>query len=433
MKPGKLISNSSLINEETETEPPGRLCPDTKKTRKYFSGFHKQISIPISAHSRIFREKNFPSASDAEWNDWQWQISNSFTAFNQLSGFLQLTENEAIPSSGNVHLPLRITPYFASLLSRSNSGHALRKTMVPVLDELIVSAFEKADPLGEKKHSPVANLVHRYPDRVLFLVTGFCAAYCRYCTRSHLVSKKDKCHSGRREWDKALDYIRAHSEIRDVLISGGDPLTLPDWRLEYLLSNLRAISHVEIIRIGTKVPVVLPQRITRGLVSMLRRYHPLFMSIHFTHPDEVTPETEFACNRLADAGIPLGSQTVLLQGINDDVEVFKKLTHLLLKMRVRPYYLYQCDPIPGSAHFRTPVSKGLEIIRGLRGFTSGYAIPHFVIDAPGGGGKIPLLPGYVVEKCNEGYLLVNYENRTFLYPEGPLPGSGVQSQDGCSL
>jgi lysine 2,3-aminomutase len=342
---------------------------------------------------------------------------------------LQLSDNEIKPAFGTRQLPLRITPYFASLLSRYNPGEALRKTVVPVLDELIVSPVEKADPLGEKSHSPVANLVHRYPDRVLFLATGFCAAYCRYCTRSHMVSKKEKCHSSRTEWDIALDYIRLHQEIRDVLISGGDPLTLSDWRLEYLLSNLRAIPHVEIIRIGTKVPVVLPQRITRRLVNMLRRYHPLFMSIHFTHPDEVTPETEFACNRLADAGIPLGSQTVLLQGINDEVEIFKKLTHRLLKIRVRPYYLYQCDLIPGSEHFRTPVSKGLEIIRGLRGFTSGYAIPHYVIDAPGGGGKIPLLPDYVVAKDKEGYLLVNYENRTFFYPEEHLPESEVQSQD----
>lgn len=431
MKPGKFISNSSLINEETEAEPLGRLCPEAKKTRKDLSGFHKQISPPISPHSRIFREKNFPSASDAEWNDWHWQLRNSYTDFDQLSGFLQLSDNEIKLSAGTRRLPLRITPYYAGLLSTNNPGHALRKTMVPVIDEFIISPVEKADPLGEKSHSPVANLVHRYPDRVLFLVTGFCAAYCRYCTRSHLVSKKEKCHSSQAEWDKALNYIRTHNEIRDVLISGGDPLTLPDWRLEYLLSNLRAIPHVEIIRIGTKVPVVLPQRITRLMVSMLRRYHPLFMSIHFTHPDEVTPETEFACNRLADAGIPLGSQTVLLQGINDDVEIIKKLTHLLLKMRVRPYYLYQCDPIPGSGHFRTPVSKGLEIIQGLRGFTSGYAIPHFVIDAPGGGGKIPLLPDYVVEKSNEGYLLVNYENRTFFYPEGSLPVSEAQSQDGC--
>ncbi len=429
MKNGILISSSSPNNEETETEPPSGQCPDTVKAENKLPVLTKQISTPINPQSHAFLAKNFPSATESDWNDWHWQLRNSFTSFNELSAILQLSDNEIKPTFGTKQLPLRITPYFASLLSRYNPRQALRKTVVPVLDELIVAPVEKADPLEETGHSPIANLVHRYPDRVLFLVTGFCAAYCRYCTRSHLVSKKEKCHSSRPEWDKALEYIWMHKEIRDVLISGGDPLTLEDSRLEYILSNLRAIPHVEIIRIGTKVPVVLPQRISRRLVNMLRRYHPLYLSIHFTHPDEVTPETEFACNRLADAGIPLGSQTVLLKGINDEVEIFKELTRKLLKIRVKPYYLYQCDLIPGSAHFRTPVSKGLEIIRGLRGFTSGYAIPHYVIDAPGGGGKIPLLPDNVVARDKEGYLLVNYENRTFFYPDKLLPEIEVQPQD----
>jgi lysine 2,3-aminomutase len=426
MKNGILISNSSLNIEETETEPPSGQCPDTIKSEYKHPASSRQISTPISPHSLAFLARHFPSATDAEWNDWQWQLRNSITTFDQLSAILQLSENEIKPSFGTRQLPLRITPYFAALLGRDNPGEALRKTVVPVLDELKMSPVEKSDPLGEKGDSPVTNIVHRYPDRVLFLATGFCSTYCRYCTRSHLVSKKAKSHTSRAAWDKALEYIRLHKEVRDVLISGGDPLTLSDWRLEYLLSNLRAIPHVEIIRIGTKVPVVLPQRITRRLVKMLRRYHPLFMSIHFTHPDEVTPETEFACNRLADAGIPLGSQTVLLRGVNDDVEIFKRLTHKLLKIRIRPYYLYQCDLIPGSEHFRTPVSRGLEIIKGLRGFTSGYAIPHYVIDAPGGGGKIPLLPDYVISKDKEGYQLVNYENRTFFYPEEHLPESEIR-------
>ena len=243
-------------------------------------------------------------------------------------------------------------------------------------------------------------LVHRYPDRVLFLVTDFCSSYCRYCTRSHMIAGKGKSHASS-DWDEALKYIREHSEIRDVLLSGGDPLTLPDEKLRYLFSELRSIPHVEIIRIGTKVPVVLPQRITPALVRLLRKFHPLYISIHFTHPEEITPEVSQACNRLADAGIPMGSQTVLLKGINDDPGVFKTLMHELLKIRVRPYYLYQCDPVPGSAHFRTPVDKGIEIIRSLRGFTSGYAVPHFVIDAPGGGGKIPILPNYFVGKKTE--------------------------------
>ena len=304
-----------------------------------------------------------------------------------------------------------------SLIDPVDPAQPIRRTMVPVYNELILSPEEMADPLGEENQSPVPQLVHRYPDRVLFLTTGVCAAYCRYCTRSHMVSKKDKVHSRIAEWDTALDYIREHPEIRDVLLSGGDPLTLTDSRLEYLLSNLRAIPHVEIIRIGTKVPVVLPQRITPSLLGILQKYHPLFMSIHFTHPEEVVPEVEYACNALANSGIPLGSQTVLMKGINDQVEIMKDLYHRLLKIRVRPYYLYQCDPIPGSAHFRTPVAKGLEIIRGLRGFTSGYAIPHLVIDAPGGGGKIPILPDYIEEKNDEGYVLRNYQGKRFLYKE----------------
>jgi len=228
---------------------------------------------------------------------------------------------------------------------------------------------------------------------------------------------KDKCHIGTKAWEPALQYIQNHPEIRDVLVSGGDPLTMPDLHIDYLLSRLRAIEHVEIIRIGTKVPAVLPQRITRSLVNILRKYHPLFISIHFTHPDELTTEVKEACERLANAGIPLGSQTVLLKGINDDVVVMKKLMQGLLKFRVRPYYIYQCDPILGSAHFRTPVEKGLEIIRGLRGHTTGYAVPQYVIDAPGGGGKIPLLPDYNQGRDGEYLLLKNYENKVFRYPD----------------
>ena len=281
---------------------------------------------------------------------------------------------------------------------------------------MITAEGEVSDPLFEGHDSPVSNIVHRYPDRVLFLVTGFCSTYCRYCTRSHMVAK-DKCHIGIKAWAPALEYIRKHPEVRDVLISGGDPLTMPDSHIEYLLSNLRQIPHVEIIRMGTKVPVVLPQRITRSLTSILKKYHPFFVSIHFTHPDELTPEVTEACNRLADAGIPLGSQTVLLKEINDNVNIMMKLMQGLLKLRVRPYYIYQCDPIPGSAHFRTPVEKGLEIIAGLRGFTSGYAVPHYVIDAPGGGGKIPLLPDNFVGREENSVLIRNYEGNIYRYPD----------------
>ncbi|MDI6725520.1 MAG: KamA family radical SAM protein, partial [Smithellaceae bacterium] len=274
---------------------------------------------------------------------------------------------------------------------------------------------EKGDPLDEERHTPVPGIIHRYPDRVLFYATGQCATYCRYCTRSRLVGQKQG--ASRVMWEQALDYIKTHKDIRDVLISGGDPLILPDDQLDLLLSQLRAIGHVEIIRIGTKAPVVLPQRITRRLLGILKRYHPLLMSIHVTHPDELTSEMKQACVRLADAGIPLGSQTVLLAGINDQTETMKLLFQELLRIRVKPYYLYQCDPIPGSAHFRTPVSRGLEIISHLRGYTTGYAVPTFVIDAPGGGGKIPLLPDYARGYEGTDLLLRNYEGEIYRYPD----------------
>jgi lysine 2,3-aminomutase len=365
-----------------------------------------------------FIEKNFPGTTLREWNNWHWQVKNSITNKLQLQAILGKDE-EALQAMPKKHLPFRITPYFASLLSRFSSDHPLYKTMIPTREEFYSTRGEETDPLHEKQFCPVPHVVHRYPDRVLFLVTDFCAAYCRYCTRSHMVAK-DKTHLSYAAWNVAIDYIARNPQIRDVLISGGDPLTMSDNRLEYLLSSLRAIKHVEIIRIGTKVPIVMPMRITKKLVGILKKHHPLFMSLHITHPDEFSVETRHAINMLADAGIPLGSQSVLLKDINDSVETFKKLTHEALKVRVRPYYLYQCDPIPGSHHFRTKVEKGLEIIKGLRGYTSGYAIPHFVIDAPGGGGKIPLLPEYVKAITDEGIVLLNYENKEFIYPDNEV-------------
>jgi len=416
MNSGKMNTESSISYEEANVEPPSGLNYLQNINIKLTSEKQSKPDFPVNERTLQFLARHFPGTSINEWNNWRWQIQNSYTSYAQLQSILHLSDDEIKPTDNGFNLPIRITPYYASLLDPNNSNQAIRKSVVPVFDELITSPEEKADPLGEENYSPVNHIVHRYPDRVLFLVTGFCSTYCRYCTRSHMVSKKDKCHSSINEWDIAIDYIRNNTQVRDVLISGGDPLTLSDARLEYLLSKLRAIEHVEIIRIGTKVPVVLPQRITPMLIKILRKYHPLFISIHFTHPDELTPETHFACTRLADAGIPLGSQTVLLKGVNDEVSIFKELTHKLLKARVRPYYLYQCDPIPGSAHFRTPVSKGLEIIKGLRGFTSGYAIPHYVIDAPGGGGKIPLLPDYLQSIDDEKVVLQNYEGKTFYYP-----------------
>ena len=371
-----------------------------------------------SSRSRAFLKHFYPNVTLAEWNDWRWQLNNCITDVQALSRLITLSTAECTtPDIHPQNLPLRITPYYASLLDRENPDHPLRRSVVPTSDEFVFSAGESRDPLCEDDHSPVPGLVHRYPDRVLFLVTGTCSTFCRYCTRSRMVGKRDNAANNPSRWSAAIDYIQAHSEVRDVLISGGDPLTLSDDALESIVKRLRRIRHVEMIRIGTKMPVSLPQRITSSLVSMLKKYHPLWMSIHVTHPEELTPEFEAACARLADAGIPLGSQTVLLKGVNDSILPLKELMHGLIKFRVKPYYLYQCDPIPGSSHFRTPVSKGLEMIQGLRGHTSGYAVPTFAIDAPGGGGKIPLLPEYVMGRDENGIILRNYEGKIFCYPD----------------
>ncbi len=420
---------SELVLQEdklqADDEPPGLL----KKVKRFNHHSVKSNSqslngsgsgtINPSSRSTDFLKKYYPSASPTDWNDWRWQIRHSIKSVADLQQYLDLSAEELeCINSDQVNLPIRITPYYLSLLSKTEAGQAVRRSVVPVREELFISKGENPDPLCEEHSSPVPNLVHRYPDRVLFLITGFCSAYCRYCTRSHMVAQEDKIHLGKSSLEPAFEYIASHPDIRDVLLSGGDPLTLGDSYLEYILTRLRAIPHVEMIRIGTKVPVVLPQRITKKLMEMLSRFHPLWMSIHFTHPDELTPEVAQATALLANAGIPLGSQTVLLKDINDDVSTMKNLMHGLLKLRVRPYYLYQCDPIPGSTHFRTPVEKGLEIIEGLRGHTSGYAVPHFVIDAPGGGGKIPLLPEYYLGRDDQGNVrLRNYEGKLFTYPD----------------
>ncbi len=375
-------------------------------------GSHDRL---VSNRSSEFIRRYFPLANDDSWNDWRWQLRNSFTTAEALSRVMTLTDDEVHTLNRlKGRLPLRITPYYLSLIHDSEPWSPLRRTMIPTSDELIITEAEKADPLNEMGSSPVPGIVHRYPDRALFTVTQFCSSYCRYCTRSHSVGKLGHLTKG--EWEMAFDYLREHTEIRDVIISGGDPLTMNDSKLEYLLSNLRAIRHIEILRIGTKVPVVLPQRITPQLVAMLRKYHPLFLSIHFTHPDELTPETRKACEMLADAGMPLGSQTVLLKGINDDPVTMKSLMQKLLTVRVRPYYIYQCDLIPGSSHFRTTIETGIDIIENLRGHTSGYAVPQFVVDAPGGGGKIPILPHYVVESGPEKWVLRNYKQNRYTYP-----------------
>jgi len=405
-----------------EDEPPGRSGQAVLSHQKKSSS----KTFPIGEKAARFRERFFPGATDREWNDWHWQIRHTIGSPCELEKIVRLTDRERqalVLREGA--LPFAVTPYYASLLEEDNPGQPVRKAVVPVIDEKIHSAGEAEDPLHEEKDSPVCGLVHRYPDRVLFLVTDFCSTYCRYCTRSRMVGRKNKRIPTQERWQKAIDYIAATPTVRDVLISGGDPLTLPDEKLEWILSRLREIPHVEVLRIGTKAPVVLPQRITPSLVRTLKRFHPLWISIHFMHPDELTAETAEACRRLAEGGIPLQSQTVLLAGINDDRETMQKLVQGLVKIRVRPYYLYQCDPIVGSSHFRTPVKKGVEIIRALRGFTSGFAVPTYVIDAPGGGGKIPVMPEYVVGRDGEDLVLRNYEGDLYRYHDGETFGDSL--------
>ena len=379
----------------------------------------------VGEQSRAVRERCWPSVTDAEWHDWRWQLRNRVSNLQRLENIMRLSDDEraSVLRLGG-RLPVGITPYYAALLDSDDASQGLRRTMVPVGDEFIDHPGEEADPLHEDADMPVPGLVHRYPDRVLFLVTSFCAVYCRYCTRSRLVGKTGEYHFNQAQFELALDYLRRTPSVRDVLISGGDPLTMNDDRLDWLLGSLRAIPHIEFVRIGSKVPAVLPQRITPELCERLKRHHPLWLSVHFTHPDEITPEVAQACGRLADAGIPLGSQTVLMKGVNDDPEIMKRMMQALLRIRVRPYYIYQCDPIPGSAHFRTPVETGLRIIEALRGHTTGYAVPQFVIDAPGGGGKVPLAPEYFQGRDGDHVVLRNYEGRIFRYPD-PLPANGA--------
>ncbi|MFH1217768.1 MAG: KamA family radical SAM protein [Pseudomonadota bacterium] len=404
-----------IIPLEEQDEPPGSChlnnCPPA------FSAA-VPARFPAISRAKAFRNRHFPATTTAEWNDWRWQMRNRITTTEQLEKIIELTDSERQAlQRHSATLPFAITPYYASLISPYNPQDPIRRAVVPVVNELLVSSGEAHDPLGEDSHTPVPGLVHRYPDRVLFLVTDFCSNYCRYCTRSRMVGRSQDKTPCKERWEKAFAYIENHSEIRDVLLSGGDPLTLPDETLEYLLKRLRAIRHVEMIRIGTKTPAVLPQRITGSLTRMLRRYHPVWISIHAMHPSEQTREMKKACERLADAGIPLGSQTVLLSGINDDVPTMKRLMQGMVRMRVKPYYLYQCDPIIGSAHFRTTVAKGLEIYQGLRGHTTGYAVPTYVIDAPGGGGKIPLLPETCLGRDGNDILLKNYEGNIYRYPD----------------
>ena len=353
-----------------------------------------------------------------DWNDWRWQLKHRITSVEQLRRLMPTLTPEELAGAqlANSKLALGITPYFFNLIDPADENCPIRRQVIPRIEETHTAAWEMSDPCGEDSHSPVPGLVHRYPDRVLFLVTDRCASYCRYCTRSRLVSNASG-YDFHPEYDKQIAYIAAHPEIRDVLLSGGDPLLLSDDKLENLLGRLRAIPHVEFLRLGTRIPVFLPQRITPELCAVLKKFHPLFISIHSNHPRELTTEVRDALGRLADAGVPLGNQSVLLKHVNDDAELMKAHLQKLLICRVKPYYLYQCDLIAGSAHLRASVARGLEIMEQLRGHTTGYAVPTYVIDAPGGGGKVPVNPEYVLCRNAGRVLIRNYEGRVFEYPE----------------
>lgn len=372
---------------------------------------------PNDHPSQWFQGQGLWSHIPAEdWQDWKWQLKNRITRPEQLEEYLELTPDERAGCLfANRKLALAITPYFFNLIDRDDPACPIRRQLIPRSGEMHTSPEELLDPVGEEEHMPVEGLVHRYPDRVLFLVTDRCAAYCRYCTRSRLVSNAQdyNFHPG---YEQALQYLEQHTEVRDVLLSGGDPLLLSDGKLDYLLGRLRAIPHIEFIRIGSRIPVFLPQRITPELCEVLKKHGPIWMSIHTNHPRECTQELRAATERLAFAGVPLGNQSVLLKGVNDDPDTMKSLIHRLLMMRVRPYYLYQCDLITGSAHLRTDVRTGIDIIRSLRGHTSGYAIPQYVIDAPGGGGKIPINPDYVTRINDTEIVMRNFQGKEYRYP-----------------
>ena len=361
--------------------------------------------------------KIFTDVKVSDWNDWKWQVRNRIETLDELKKYIPLTpeEEEGVKKCLG-RLRMAITPYYLSLIDIDNPHDPVRRQAIPTADELYISKADLDDPLHEDTDSPVPGLTHRYPDRVLLLTTDQCSMYCRHCTRRRFAGQHD-CEVSNDKIDKCIEYVANHPEVRDVLLSGGDVLCLSDEKLEYIISRLRKIEHVEIIRLGSRTPVVMPQRITKELCDMLKKYHPIWLNTHFNHPNEMTEEAKRACGMLADAGIPLGNQSVLLAGVNDCPVVMKKLMHELVKARVRPYYIYQCDLSMGLEHFRTPVSKGIEIIEALRGHTSGYAVPTFVVDAPGGGGKIPVMPNYMISQSPDKVILRNFEGVITTYTQ----------------
>ncbi|PWH16808.1 MAG: lysine 2,3-aminomutase [Anaerolineae bacterium] len=364
-----------------------------------------------SKRAAIYRD-----VPDEQWYNWRWQLSHRLNTADEIGQVIPLTESERKALNAPNLFRVDITPYFISLIDPDDPHDPIRKQVIPTAAEMVPFTAMMEDSLAEDRHSPVPGLVHRYPDRVLMLVTTQCASYCRYCTRSRIVGDPSATFS-RSEFEMQLEYIRRTPQIRDVLLSGGDPLVLAPKILEEILSRLREIEHVEILRIGTRVPVFLPMRITDELCDMLQKYHPLWMNIHVNTPNEITKELEEACDKLTRAGIPLGNQAVLLAGVNDNVDVQRQLVHDLVRIRVRPYYLYQCDLVEGAGHFRTPVGKGIEIMEGLRGHTSGYAVHQYIIDAPGGGGKIPVMPNYLLSYSDHKVVLRNYEGYITTYEE----------------
>lgn len=364
-----------------------------------------------------YRAEYFPNVTDEQWNDWNWQVKNRVSTVEEVAKRIDITPEEAEGIAQTMKtLKFGVTPYYFSLIEKSDRNCPIRRQSIPTIDEINFSDADIDDPLHEDGDSPVPGLTHRYPDRVLLLITDMCSMYCRFCTRRRLVGQTDAGMPMERI-DKAIEYIAKTPQVRDVLLSGGDALLVSDSILEDIISKLRAIPHVEIIRIGTRTPVVCPQRVTPEFVNMLKKYHPIWLNMHFNTPKEITPETSRACQLLADAGVPLGNQSVLLRGVNDCVHVMKKLVQDLVKNRVRPYYIYQCDLSNGLEHFRTSVSKGIEIIEGLRGHTSGYAVPTFVVDAPGGGGKIPVMPQYLISQAPQRVVLRNFEGVITTYTE----------------
>jgi lysine 2,3-aminomutase len=371
----------------------------------------------LTESSKVYtRAAYWHDVPDNDWLDWRWQMSHRLNTLEELSKVINLTESEKKALDKKGLFRVDITPYFASLIDPDDPHCPIRKQVIPTSQEVVPFRSMMEDSLAEDKHSPVPGLVHRYPDRVLMLVTTQCASYCRYCTRSRIVGDPTQTFS-RKEFDAQIEYIENTPQIRDVLLSGGDPMVLAPKLVDMILARLRAIPHVEIIRIGSRVPVFLPMRVNDEFCQMVSKYHPFWLNIHVNHPKEITPELAEACDRLLKAGIPLGNQSVLLAGVNDSVHIQRKLVQELVKIRVRPYYLYQCDLVAGSGHFRTTISKGIEIMEGLRGHTSGYSIPAYVVDAPGGGGKIPVMPNYVLAQAPGKVVLRNFEGFITTYEE----------------